>query len=238
MRHGIAVLSALVWLSLSPALAEPQAEQGWKAYLAGRHSEAWRELKPLADQGDADAQYYVGSLYQAGHGVPASAHHAAHWYEKAAQQNHALAEFALGFLLYYGAGQGDDTLPADPGLAAPWLEKAAQQQVVPAQHLLSTMYQRGQGVPADRQKALDWALRAAEVGYVPAQFDAGLLLADQPGLDKALEAYKWLELAARANHPSAAQNRDRLIERLNSQELRQAKAMADAWHAPPPNPSN
>jgi len=36
-------------------------------------------------------------------------------------------------------------------------------------------------------------------------------------------------LAARAHHPGAAQNRDRLVERLNSQELRQARAMADAW---------
>ncbi len=175
---------------------------------------------------------YVGSLYQAGHGVPSSAHHAATWYEKAARQNHALAQFALGFLLYYGGGDSDDALPANPAASFPWLERAAQNQVVPAQHLLGRMYREGQGVAADRQKALDWTLRAAQVGFVPAQFDAGLLLADQPGLDKALEAYKWFELAARANHPSAAQNRDRLVERLNSQELRQAKAMADAWQAP------
>lgn len=232
MRRGIAVLLASFWLALTPALAQSPAERGWNAYLAGRHSEAWRELKPLADKGDAYAQYYIGSLYQAGHGVPASVHHAASWYEKAAQQDHALAQFALGFLLYCGAGEGDDALRADPAAAAPWLEKAAEQQVVPAQHLLGQMYREGRGVAADRQKALDWTRRAAEVGYVPAQFDAGVLLADQPGFEKALEAYKWLELAARAKHPSAAQNRDRLVERLNSQELRQAKAMADAWQPP------
>lgn len=232
MRRGIAVFCASLWLALTPALAQSPAEKGWNAYLTGRHSEAWGQLKPLADQGDANAQYYVGSLYQAGHGVPASAHHAATWYEKAAQQNHALAQFALGFLLYYGGGEGDDALRADPAAAAPWLEKAAEQQVVPAQHLLGQMYREGRGVPADRQKALAWTLRAAEVGFVPAQFDAGVLLADQPGLDKALEAYKWLELAARANHPSAAQNRDRMVDRLNSQELRQGKAMADAWQPP------
>jgi uncharacterized protein len=231
MRRSVAVICAAIWLAAAaPAFAQSAAERGWNAYLAGRHGEAWRALKPLADQGDANAQYYVGSLYQVGHGVPASAHHAATWYEKAAQQNHALAQFALGFLLYYGGGEGDDALQANPAAAAPWIDKAAQQQIVPAQHLLARMYSEGRGVPADRQQALDWTLRAAEVGFVPAQFDAGVLLAEQPGLDKALEAYKWFELAARSHYPAAAQNRDRLIDRLNSQELHQAKAMADAWN--------
>jgi len=233
MRGRIAILGALfvtAALELTPAPAHAQSlERGWDAYLASRYSEAWRELKPLADRGNPDAQYYIGTMVQHGHGTRAHARRAAEWYALAGRQGHALALFALGFLLFYGGGDGEGEIYADPNAAAPWLLHAAQRHVVPAQHLVGRMYRDGIGLPADPQKALEWTRRAAEVGMVPAQFDVGLLLASQPGLDKALEAYKWFELAARAHHPGAAQNRDRLVERLNSQELRQARAMADAW---------
>lgn len=230
MRHLVAIFAAL-WLTATPVNAQ-SLERGWDAYLAGRYAEAWRELRPLAERGNADAQYYVGTMTQHGHGARAHARRGAEWYDKAGRQGHAPAQFALGFLLYYGGGDGDGEIFADAKAAAPWLLHAALRNVVPAQHLVGRMYRDGDGLPADPAKALDWTRRAAEVGLVPAQFDMGLLLAPQPGLDKALEAYKWFELAARAHHPGAAQNRDRLIDRLNSQELRQAKAMADAWTPP------
>jgi uncharacterized protein len=230
MRRSVAVFGAALFIVITilPAFAQ-SLERGWDAYLASRYSEAWRELRPLAERGNADAQYYVGTMVQHGHGTRAHARRAAEWYAQAGRQGHSLAQFALGFLLYYGGGDGDGEIYADPGAAAPWLLNAAQRNVVPAQHLVGRMYRDGIGLPANREKALEWTRRAADVGMVPAQFDAGLLLAEQPGLDKALEAYKWFELAARAHHPGAAQNRDRLINRLNSQELRQGQAMADAW---------
>lgn len=232
MRRVFAILTAVLWLTATPALAQ-SLERGWDSYLAGRYSEAWRYLMPLAEQGNAEAQYYLGTMIQHGHGTRAHARRAAEWYARAGRQGHALALFALGFLLYYGGGDGEGEIYADANAAAPWLLHAAQRHVVPAQHLVGRMYRDGAGLPQDRQKALEWTRRAAEVGFVPAQFDAGVLLAGEPGLDKALEAYKWFELAARAHHPGATQNRDRLVERLNSQELRQGKAMADAWRPGP-----
>ncbi len=59
-----------------PALAD--VSRGWKAYLASDYATAWRELKPLAEADDAQAQYYLGTMYNHGHGAPRDARLAAH----------------------------------------------------------------------------------------------------------------------------------------------------------------
>lgn len=204
-------------------------DRGWRAYLDSRYAEALRDLRPLAEQGEADAQYYLATMYQHGHGVGRDPRAAAHWYERAARQGHPLAQFALGFLLHQGAGDDERAVYPDPVKSAYWLLRAAEQRVIPAQQLIGQIYRTGSGLPRDRDKALHWTLKAAEAGVVSAQFEVGLILGEQPGVENAVEAYKWFELAARAQYPGAAQNRDRLQQRLNEMEVEQALAMADAW---------
>ncbi len=43
---------------------------GLVAYLRGDYATALLEFKPLAEQGDADAQFILGGMYAAGQGVP------------------------------------------------------------------------------------------------------------------------------------------------------------------------
>ena len=43
--------------------------QALAAYQAGRYQEAYQLWSPLAEQGDADAQFYLGLLYRNGQGV-------------------------------------------------------------------------------------------------------------------------------------------------------------------------
>lgn len=231
-RMGILLLAvALGWPGGLPAadLDRANLDRGWRAYLDSRYGAALRDLRPLADSGDADAQYYLGTMFQHGHGVARDPRAAAHWYERAARQGHPLAQFALGFLLHQGAGEDHNAIYPDPVKSAYWLLRAAEQRVIPAQQLIGHIYRTGSGVPQDRDKALHWTLKAAEAGVVSAQFEVGLILGDQPGADNTIEAYKWFELAARAQYPGAAQNRNRLNNRLNRQEIQQATAMADAW---------
>ncbi len=40
------------------------------AYQNGDYATALKEWTPLAEQGDADAQYNLGVMYALGHGVP------------------------------------------------------------------------------------------------------------------------------------------------------------------------
>ena len=57
--------------------------------IAGDYAKAYREFKALADQGQAFAQYAIGSMYYLGKGVPKDYAEAAKWFRKAAAQGHA-----------------------------------------------------------------------------------------------------------------------------------------------------
>ena len=47
------------WLGFVP-VAQAGYEEGWAAYDRGDYATAAKELKPLAEQGDADAQNWLG----------------------------------------------------------------------------------------------------------------------------------------------------------------------------------
>ena len=55
-----------------------------------------RLLRPLADQGDATAQYDLGLMYAKGQGVPQDYAEAVKWFRKAADQGDASAQYNLG----------------------------------------------------------------------------------------------------------------------------------------------
>jgi TPR repeat protein len=78
--------------------------EGRLAYLREDYTAAMRILKPLAEQGDMNAQFMVGTLYDNGYGVPIDATEAALWFRKAAEQGHTLAATSLGMLTLYGDG--------------------------------------------------------------------------------------------------------------------------------------
>jgi TPR repeat protein len=72
-----------------------------------------------ADHGDAEAQFSLGVKF-AQAGAAQDYAQAAHWYLKAADQCHCLAQFNLAVM--YAAGQG---VPRDEAKSRVWLQKAA-----------------------------------------------------------------------------------------------------------------
>ena len=70
-------LTAPAWAGFDEAVA---------AYQRGDYATAIRELRPLAEQGDADAQFNLGTMYGIGLGVPQDFAKAVKWYRKAAEQ--------------------------------------------------------------------------------------------------------------------------------------------------------
>jgi uncharacterized protein len=84
------------------ALADFQA--GLDAYQKGDYVAAAKEWQPLAEAGDASAQYNLGLLYLDGHGVPQNSAEAANWFRRAAEQDYTQAQHNLGAM--YGSGQG------------------------------------------------------------------------------------------------------------------------------------
>ena len=136
----------------------------------------------------------------------------------------------------YAEGRG---VPANLELAAQWFERAAKQGLAPAQYRLGSLYEKGQGVKKDLNKARQLYLRGRrqgqrqgdaqsrgalrrrhrrqarlqhrrrngsarprERGVADSQYNLGILYARGIGVDQNLaESYKWFALAAAAGRP-------------------------------------
>ncbi len=92
-------------------------DEGEGAYNRGDYATALREWRPLAEQGDASAQSFLGIMYVEGLGVPEDYAKAVGWWRKAAEQGYAKAQYTLGVM--YGKGQG---VPQDYVLAHMWFD--------------------------------------------------------------------------------------------------------------------
>jgi TPR repeat protein len=102
------------------------------------------DCKVKAEQGDAQAQFNLGVMYDYGQGVTQDDKQAVKWYRKAAEQGHPSAQTSLGVM--YGRGQG---VRQDDKQAVKWYRKAAEQGYVQAQFNLGVRYDNGQGVIQD-----------------------------------------------------------------------------------------
>jgi TPR repeat protein len=160
LRFPIAVVLSIGCLAV-PAWADYKA--GEDAYHRGDFAAALREWRPLAEQGDALAQYNLGVLYRKGRGVPQDDVQARQWYEKAAAQGQAKAQYNLGTLFLNGGG-----VPKDYQQALRWFRMAADQGEAVAQTKIGIMYDDGQGVPHDVVQAHKWYNLAATNGDKPA----------------------------------------------------------------------
>ena len=80
------------------------------------------EMRVLAEQGDAIAQYNLGFMSASGRGVPEDDVEAVRWYRLAADQGYATAQYNLGNR--YANGEG---VPEDDLLAYMWWNLAAAQ---------------------------------------------------------------------------------------------------------------
>ena len=116
----------------------------------------FRETRPLADQGNANAQHDLGIMYEYGLGVPQDGTRAARWYRKAAEQGMAEAQNHLGSMYHEGLG-----VLQDYAEAVKWYRKAAEQGLVAAQYNLGLMYSYGKGVPRDYAETHKWFNLAA-----------------------------------------------------------------------------
>jgi uncharacterized protein len=74
---------------MSSATASADYQKGLDAARAGDFATALREWRPLADQGDANAQGNLGFMYDGGEGVPEDDVEAVKWYRLAADQGYA-----------------------------------------------------------------------------------------------------------------------------------------------------
>lgn len=149
-------------------------------------------LRPLAEKGNAEAQFRLGCRYDNGEGVKQDYAKAFAWYEKSTLQNHARAQYNLGWL--YEAGKG---IAQDYGKAFAWYEKSALQGNMYAQGNLANCYEYGNGVVQNYEKAFAWYEKAALQGSMRGQNSLGILYETGKGVSRNYaKAIEWYEKAA------------------------------------------
>lgn len=168
MKKFLVFLLAVSFVFTGAACSKEKAPDKYSSYQEAidkkDYEAAFRMARPLAEKGDAGAQYNLGLMYYTGEGVPQDYAEAVKWYTKAAEQGYADAQNNLGAM--YVNGQG---VPQNYAQALKWITKAAEQGVAGAQSNLGLMYYNGQGVPQNFVQGYMWWSLAAAQGNENAQ---------------------------------------------------------------------
>lgn len=117
MRTGdflaAAWLAGTVWSASVAATQTAPLLAGLAAWSEGRPEIAVANWRPLAQAGDARAQFYLAYAYLRGEGVVRDEARAFHWYQRAAQAGIADAQYQLGLMYELGIGVLPDQAEAD-----------------------------------------------------------------------------------------------------------------------------
>ena len=215
MKRLLPVLMGFALLLLSSTEGwSADFQKGLDAANKGDFAAALREWKPLAEQGNARAQYNLGRMYRRGDGVPKNYEIAVKWYRLAADQGNARAQNYLGLMYYKGRGVSQDYK-----MAVKWYKLAANQRYAPAQYNLGRIYQRGLGVAKNFKTAVKWYTLAAEQGNAIAQYTLGTAYRRGFGVLKNQKtAVKWWRLAAKQGHARAQKSLAKLEKLIASKK--------------------
>lgn len=143
-----AVLSMLIW-SIATV-----------GYGKSDYGDLVDDIIELAEQGDAQAQFSLGMIYDEGMLLPGNKQLAVFWLTSAAEQRLPAAALYLGMKYAFGNG-----VARDEKVAEHWLILAAGQGWAQAQYLLAQMYLDQGGESRERLRATAWLQLAAASGY-------------------------------------------------------------------------
>lgn len=147
--------------------AEPgDLERGIEAFEHQDYDTAMGLIRPLAEAGDTEALYFMGTFYLYGAGVEMNPVEANTWFRRAYDQwaveanaGKASSMVEVGMMLNTGIG-----VDRDAPKALEWLRRAADLGEVSAWTELGNLYIAGDGVPRDRAEARRWYEKAVGAG--------------------------------------------------------------------------
>ena len=171
--------------------AEYNYKRGKASFDGEVFDNAFKYFQLAAEQGHMEAQFWLGKMYEEGKGVSASKKHANKWYAIAAEQGHAAAQYKLAdYYLTEGIfeilGVDVDSETVDDEIAAlsasmseeeienatkpvtenglKWLMLSAEQGFTDAMYDLGKIYDEGEIVPQDINKAKELYTQVIEKG--------------------------------------------------------------------------
>ena len=217
----IRTMLAGVLIVICAAATAQDIDTARQAYEDNDYETALRILHPLAEGGDADAQYTLGVAYNFGEGVPQDHAEAVRWYRMAAEQGNSSAQNNLGTA--YNRGEG---VPQNYVEAVKWYRMAAEQGDAAGQVNLGTSYYAGEGVPQNYAEAAKWYRMAAVQGHAGGQYSFGIMAAL---LQFPEQAHAWFNLAAAQGLEPAREARDNLQSRMSREQIAEAQRIASSW---------
>lgn len=191
--HGASmVLAAVLWAV--PCRAQDFGT-GIDAYNRGDFAAAAATWKPLAERGDAKAQYMLGQLYRRGKGVERDYDLALKWFEAAADQGSPSAMYWLGWM--YDNKKGMWLWHPDKAFA--WYLKAGEAGDVEAEVKLADIYLTNSYTQRDEVQSNRWARQAAQKGKAIAAVWIGIGYEDGIGVARNFgTALAWYKRAIAA----------------------------------------
>ena len=223
---------AFTLLLAGPCVAS--LDDGLDALRRGDFAAAAKILRPLAEHGDAEAQYRIGLMYEFGKGYPQDKAQGVAWFRKSAANGSASAQQELGVIYVTGDG-----VPQDDAQAVAWFRKAADQGNASAQYNYGLMIAKGAGVRNDDKQAIEWFRKSAAQGFAVAQFKLGVAYENGQGVAQdPLLAYANYAIAARSGNAEYVEHRDAMAAQLTPAQAQQGLALANAWKTGQPMPTS
>lgn len=134
----------------------------------------------------------------------------------------AWAQLFLGLSFAHGDG-----VIQDFSKAAKWFRLAAEQGDAIAQLSLGEMFDNGQGVSQNYVEAVKWYRLAAAQGNAMAQHNLGSMhYSGQGVVQDYKKAHMWFNLAAVKGRSNSVNARDAVAQRMTTQQIGEAQAMA------------
>ncbi len=217
----ISLLTGFVPLSLYAQ----SFEDGKVAYEAKDYKKALEILRPLAEDGNSQAQVTLGIMYDYGQGVSKDPVEAMKWYIKAAEQGIPVVQHDVGVKYFQGSGVKQDYLEA-----AKWWEQSANAGLADSQFNLGLLYYRGLGLETDYQKAAELFQKASGQDHPHAQYSLAVMNAFGQGMEKDYaEALNWFGKSAEHGVAQAQYNLGVFYE--NGYGLTKNMDTAKQWYA-------
>ncbi|WP_432744554.1 hypothetical protein ABXJ76_04575 [Methylobacter sp. G7] len=210
--------------------------------LCEQQASAFNWFSKAAEQGCAEAQYWLARCYVSGLGCEQSDKRAFDWFKKAAEQGFAEAYYYLACC--YRDGKG---VEQNQHLAFEWITKAVEladayfaeattrtkyiSQVAEVYYFLGDLYEQGKGIMQDDEQAFNFYRLAANRGVARALLLVGNLAAQDKGCEKNEElAFRAYKLAAERDEDNQADAACRLaLCYLHGLGTEQNYKFADEW---------
>ena len=185
--------------TLFSSLFAENLEKGKALYDQKHFVQAFPVIEKEAKEGNPEAQFLLGKMYDLGQGRKKNLKKAVHWYSKGAHSGNSKAMYNLAIM--YSNGEG---VHKNLNKAFDLYTKAAIRGNSDAQFNLALIYLNGEGVQQNYQKSFEWFQKAALQGDKIAQYNVGLMYNRGKGVKQNYSnAIYWYQKSAAQNYASA-----------------------------------